>query len=155
MHGWRRSAKSIGADPDLDVLGGSGTSAGPPVGLTWPHTLRAPARNGRAREADEGRCGTRRQLVIGGQAGAPGRSVRRSVRRRGNDLLARAAHHLVEPGLGDVEGLVTGDAVELDRPQTVVVALVVADDARAALERYLDGEVGHRLDQAQVDGVGL
>src|SRR5699024_5137552 len=103
---------------------------------------------------------------------ASARRVRRQVRTRGrrallstssarwstadsvgvdrDDLLPGALHDLVEPGLGDVEGLVAGDPLELDGAQHVPALLVVPDQARAALEGDLDGVVGHRLDQPDV-----
>src|SRR5699024_1732710 len=88
--------------------------------------------------------------------GDPARSSRRvSVRLGGDDLLTGPLHDLVEPRLGDVEGLVAGDPLELDGAQHVPALLVVPDEARAALESDLHGVVGHRLDEADVLRVRL
>src|SRR5674536_262112 len=75
------------------------------------------------------------------------------VRRYGLGL-ADLGEELGEPGLRDVERLATLDALERDRLEPVVVLLVVADDARLAAQRGVDREVGHRLDEVEVVGVG-
>src|SRR5699024_10055707 len=156
-----RSGLRSGRSPRARGPGaGSGRCGAVPAGeLDGP----GPPRTARAHPGRVSARSRRLQVLTGGTA--PGRSSRRgsepgtsdrlvptagdgSVRRGGHDLLTGALHDVCEPGLIDVEGLVAGDALELDGAQAAVVALVMADHTGAALEGDLHREIGHRLDQA-------